>query len=416
MIGLCRRSMINLLLFFASLGFRNVDKVDASTTAAVTEFERIIKSQAVFGSKFYEEFVNSVGRRRNVVVSPLSVYMVLAMLRHGAAKNSRFQIEQAMALPKGGDFGAGMKFHADFFAQDNKTMNIVNKIWQQTFFCFTQCRKFTRDLQKNFYADLGEVNFAVNPKEAARLINRWVHVQSRGRIKELVNENEVSKDTRFVFTNVIYFKAQWTKMFRKTATKKREFIVVRESGEMKKHVDTMFTYDTFRYTSGFDVDFLELPYRNAATSMIIAVPRSIKAMDKFEKSLNFTTLDLVIEGLQFEGSIEVFMPKFCISTGTALNGVLKAMGVQDIFDPTLADLRNILGFKGMYVSSVRHEAFIKVTEEGTEASGGSSASSGDLSIPFQFRVNRPFMFFIRHAVTGSIVFMGRVDDPSVQNC
>ena len=279
---------------------------------------------------------------------------------------------------------------------------------------------FTKEIQKSFHADLGEVHFVRNPKEAVGLINRWVYVSSRGRIEKLVDENEVKRSTRFVLTNMIYFKAKWKEMFKGTATKRRLFTVFSEGKRVSKYVETMFTHADFRYTFGFDTDYslLELPYRNENFAMIIILPLSIKVMGKLENSLNFTVLNDMINRLQRrpKTSVDVFMPKFCISNGITLNDALKAMGLTDIFDPSLADLSNISGFKGMFVSNVRHEAYIQVTEHGTEAAGGSSVTSGDLSIPDVFRINRPFMFLIRHVPTQSTVFIGQINDPSIQNC
>ena len=89
----------------------------------------LIESLANFGTRFYREIIGSADRRHNIVVSPLSVYMVLAILRVGAVERSRFQIDQAMALPRGDGIDIMLKDFVDLLLGENRTMNIANKIW-----------------------------------------------------------------------------------------------------------------------------------------------------------------------------------------------------------------------------------------------------------------------------------------------
>ena len=405
-----------LALFF----FTTADtKLHSRTNASIIS-QGFIDSQTNFATSFYQEFLKSSPRKTNVVFSPLSIYMVLAMLRFGTAKESRVQMDSVMALSKIGNVGAELKSAADMFSTEGGTMKLFSKIWQQKYFCFSRCKSFTKKIQKVFHADLGEVHFAVHPREAANIINRWVFVKSRGRIEKLVKENEIARNTRFVLTNMVYFKANWQSIFVKKLTKLRTFTALSNGKRVRKYVETMFTHAEFRYSYGFGADYrlIELPYENNNFAMIIILPLALKDIEKVEKTLDFTVLNNMINRLQKRPKVgvDVFMPKFCVSSGLGLNNVLKGMGLTDIFDPSRADLSNISGFKGMYVSNIQHEAFIKVTEHGTEAAGGSSVTTGDLSLSDQFRVNRPFMFVIRHKPTNSIVFLGKVQDPSIQEC
>ena len=380
----------------------------------------LVQSQANFTTRFFQEVIKSYGKHHNIVVSPLSVYMVLAMLRVGAAKRTKLQIDQTMALPNDEDVGMILSNFARLLFRENTTAVIRNKIWQQEGFCFTQCRTFTTDVEKKFHASLEEVNFMGNPKEAAYVINRWAYVASRGRITKLIDEANIESTTRFVLTNMIYFKANWENIFTGKATEKREFRCLNEGVIVSKYVDTMHINAKFRYTLGFDADYslLELPYTNKNFAMIIILPRTVTDISEVEKSMNLTKLNFMINRLQSHPKtvVDVYIPKFCVSTGTSLNDVLKAMGLKDVFHPSVADLSKISGFKGMHVSSVRHEAFIKVTEHGTEAAGGTSSTTEYFSSRNDFRINRPFMFLIRHAPTNSVVFIGKILDPTIQSC
>ena len=65
-----------------------------------------------------------------------------------------------------------------------------------------------------------------------------------------------------------------------------------------------------------------------------------------------------------------------------------------------------------------HEAYVKVDEQGTEAAAATAVAmraAGIAAAPRQipvFRADHPFLFLIRDNQTGSILFLGRVMDPT----
>ena len=68
------------------------------------------------------------------------------------------------------------------------------------------------------------VDFLRDSKAARIGINDWVSKQTRDRIKDLVPEDGVNKDTVLVLTNAIYFKGEWQEMFKGDATKEEDFL------------------------------------------------------------------------------------------------------------------------------------------------------------------------------------------------
>jgi serpin B len=66
----------------------------------------------------------------------------------------------------------------------------------------------------------------------------------------------------------------------------------------------------------------------------------------------------------------------------------------------------------MFISQVVHEAYVKVDEEGTEAAAATAVVMQDTAVGDMFYADHPFLFIIRDDLTGSILFMGRVVDPS----
>ena len=338
------------------------------------------------------------------------------MLRAGAANRSKKQLDFVLGLTDALDTDIEMKKFSDILFAQNSTLKISNKVWQQKWFCFSRCRRFVKLLQRDYRSGLGEVNFYRSPVLAAREINRWAMIESRGRIQNLIPAGLVSSNTRFMLTNVIYFKASWKTPFLKKYTHPGQFTVLRNGNPLKKKVPTMYGYGNFRFTYGFGKKYqlLELPYTKAGFSMLIILPLVVTDMHAVEASLTPNKLIDIVKEIESQPLLEtaVFMPKFRIANNLVIVEALKKVGLTDIFDPTLADLSNITGFKGMFVSSVAHEAFIKIDEYGTEASGATGIMTGDLSIT-EIRINKAFIFAIRHAPTQSVIFAGKVVDPTL---
>lgn len=108
------------------------------------------------------------------------------------------------------------------------------------------------------------------------------------------------------------------------------------------------------------------------------------------------------------------MPKFKFEAELALKETLMEMGTQDAFTENVADLSGMDGTHLLYLSDAFHKAFAAVDEKGTEAAAATAVLAVPASMPVgkDMQINRPFLFFIRDVPSGTILFMGRVVDPS----
>ena len=111
-----------------------------------------------------------------------------------------------------------------------------------------------------------------------------------------------------------------------------------------------------------------------------------------------------------EGDIHI--PRFTLERGFDLTKELPKIGIKDVFMEGIADLSPINGYKNLYVSAAIHKAFIEVNEEGTEAAAATGFGVTAYSMSPQVWMNRPFLFYILHKPENSIVFAGRVVDPT----
>jgi serpin B len=113
--------------------------------------------------------------------------------------------------------------------------------------------------------------------------------------------------------------------------------------------------------------------------------------------------------------VKLFFPKFKIETQFNLGHPLSALGMPDAFDPNRADFSAMTGKKELFISAVIHKAFVEINEEGTEAAAATGVVVGVTSIPPPaptFKADHPFVFLIRDNASHSILFLGRLLDPS----
>src|SRR6185437_7135906 len=64
------------------------------------------------------------------------------------------------------------------------------------------------------------VDFRRQPDPCRQQINRWVEERTNGKIKDLLQKDDITKDTALVLVNAIYFKAAWENPFQPSATNK----------------------------------------------------------------------------------------------------------------------------------------------------------------------------------------------------
>lgn len=114
-----------------------------------------------------------------------------------------------------------------------------------------------------------------------------------------------------------------------------------------------------------------------------------------------------------EERVAVSFPQFTLEDSYDLNPILQDMGITDIFDEKKADLTGISPNTNLYLSKVVHKTFAEVDENGTQAAGASGAVGTVMSTLswVTFNVDHPFLFFIRHNKTQTILFYGRFCSP-----
>jgi len=263
---------------------------------------------------------------------------------------------------------------------------------------------------ENYDTGLRLLDFINAPEESRITINDWVSEQTEGRIKDLIPQGAIDALTRLVLTNAIYFNAAWLNPFEENLTDDAAFHLL-GGGEVT--VPMMRQTESFGYAEGEGYQAVELLYDGGELSMVILLPE-MGQFEAFEDSLDSDYVDSILSGVDY-GQVALTMPKFEFESEFGLVDTLYNMGMPAAFSAQ-ADFSGMNGTRDLAITDILHKAFVSVDEAGTEAAAATAVIIGETAMPgepVEVTVDRPFVFLIRDIKTDSILFIGRVMNPSV---
>ncbi|CAL4950152.1 unnamed protein product [Urochloa decumbens] len=371
-------------------------------------------------------------RSNNLVFSPLSMYVALALVGAGAGGET---LDEFLALlgaasrDELAEIVRGMTASAltDRSALGGPFVAFACGVWHQE---TTRLKPAYRTAAvESFKAETRAANF-LKAEEVRGEINNWVLKATNNLITTILPEDTVHPTTALVLANAIYFNGSWSKPFDKERTEDKRFYCLDGSSVRAPFMHTKVKQFINEY-DGFKV--LKLPYRNSRRdddewpyqcernfSMCIFLPDARDGLpglvDKMESSSSSFLRDHLPKITVTVG--ELCLPKFKLSFSSQMNRTLKTMGLEAVFSKRKANLSNMLedDNDGLYMDHVFHRAAIQVDEAGTEAAASTASTirkkGGGRFCPTDFIADHPFVFFIVEGVSGAVVFMGLVLDPT----
>ncbi len=292
-------------------------------------------------------------------------------------------------------------------------LSVANAIWTQSGESFQP--PFLEDATKVFHAGLEQMNFITEAEPARAKINAWVAKQTADKITDLLPEGSVNPNTRLVITNAVYFKGEWDSKFNQAATQREDFHL---TADQTVRTELMHQKHHFGYAADDKCQVVDLRYKGYEVSMLVLLPVAADHdCAKLEAELSAGYVRELIGKLRPQ-QVQVTLPKWKFTLSYGLNGPLEAMGMKDAFTPA-ADFSGINGRKDLVVSAVVHKAYIDVNEEFTEAAGATGLMAQGLAVrpepqPVVFRADRPFVYLIYDHTSGTILFAGRLADPTAK--
>ncbi len=394
----------------------NPDRIARSITSAEGDLADVVEGNREFAWDVYGELSGGDG---NVFFSPFSMSAALGMTMAGADGDTLTEMSQTLgvSIPEP-DWHPAMgglirDLNGDF--DRGYTMHVANRLFGQEGYPFED--PFLATCADDYGAPFEEWSFTTDPEGGRQLVNDWVADQTNDRIEDLLPEGSVSVDTRLVLANAIYFLADWASPFDTERTADGPFtrldgsevtapIMLLDTEEFEEHSMAL------AYVDGATV--ARLPYQDDEVSMILVVPDQTDGLPDLESELDAATFEGWVDALS-PAEFILRMPKFEMRYEVDLVPVLQNLGLTAPFSDATANFERMASVQPdgrLFVTGVFHQAFVKVDEEGTEAAAATGVVVGVESAPPFVDATHPFLFVLRDDLTGSILFVGRVADPT----
>nr|XP_034368594.1 serpin B8 [Arvicanthis niloticus] len=351
-------------------------------------------------------------KSRNLFFCPISVSSALAMVYLGAKGNTATQMSQVLGLSGHGDVHQGFQ---TLLAEVNKTgtqylLKSACRLFGEESCDFLST--FKESCQKFYQAGLEELSFVTDTEGCRKHINDWVLEKTEGKISEVLSPGTVCPLTKLVLVNAMYFKGKWKAQFDRKYTRGMPF----KTNQGKKTVQMMFKHAKFKlgHVDELNMQVLSLPYAEEDLSMVILLPDESTGLDVVKTALTYEKLTAWInQETLTESKVQVFLPRLKLEESYDLETVLQSLGMTDAFEETKADFSGMTTKKNVPVSKVAHKCFVEVNEEGTEAAATTAVirNARCCRIEPRFCADHPFLFFIWHHKTSSILFCGRFSSP-----
>uniref|UniRef100_H2ZYY1 Thyroxine-binding globulin n=1 Tax=Latimeria chalumnae TaxID=7897 RepID=H2ZYY1_LATCH len=370
---------------------------------------KLTPANSDFAIRFYNKVLSCPTRAtKNIFFSPISISTALSMLSLGAKSSTLHQLHE------------GLGFNTTELSEDeihkafehlilmlNKDHNELQINTGNVIYLnegFEPIQKFIDDAKLYYDAEVSNVDFQKS-EETMQKINAHVKNQTHGKIEDLIKD--LDNDTIMLLLNYIFFRGEWEKPFSPNATEEGDFFVNNDI-TVKVPMMTRTSFFEAQYEKNISATILKLPYKGNATMMLI-LPDEGK-MEKVEKTLSHKVLMKWVFNKE-HNFITLNLPKFSISASHELKEILMEMGITDVFGDN-SDPSGITESPNLKVSKAVHKAILEVGEKGTEAGGTTHVGIIPLSLPGEVHFNRPFLMFIWHRLTRSILFMGKIVNPT----
>jgi len=380
----------------------------------------VVAGNTRFACDLYHALDNtSPSAGENIFFSPFSISTALAITYEGAEGATADEIRSVCSFPE--DDAVRQNGFNTLISGLNSpdaayTLRTANALWAEKTYPFLPA--YIGTAEEWYGAEVRNMDFIGAPETSRQTINRWVEDQTEDRITDIIPQGLITSLTRLVITNAVYFKGDWVLPFNADDTIPAKF---RTDGGTSVSVDMMQRIDSdarFSYGETDNLQFLRMPYERESghpLSMLVFLPKG-DDIAAAENALGTDALAGAVATMQTR-QVKVFFPKFTFETTYSLTDTLRKMGMPLAFS-TGADFSGMDGTGDLFISDVIHKAFVAVDEEGTEAAAATAVVMGGCAAPMPeeevpvFRADHPFVFLIEDGETGTVLFMGRVADPT----
>ncbi|XP_016049281.1 thyroxine-binding globulin isoform X2 [Erinaceus europaeus] len=366
---------------------------------------------ADFAFNLYRNFTVEIPDR-NIFFSPVSISASLAMLSLGAFSSTQTQILESLGFNL---TDTPMTEIQQGFQHLICSLNFPKKDLElrmgNALFIGKQFKllaQFLDDVKSLYETEVFSTDFS-NVSAAQQDINTYVEKQTKRKDVGLIQD--LKPNTVMILVNYINFQAQWENPFAPSKTEEGSSFLVDKTTMVK----VPMMHQTEQYYHLVDTELnctvLQMDYTKNALALFVLPNKG--HMERVEWAMSSKTLKKWNHLLQ-KGWIDLFVPKFSISASYDLGSILPNMGIQDVFAEN-ADFPGLTENSGLKLSRAAHKAVLHIGEMGTEEETVPEVKFLDqpkITLHPIIQFDRSFILLILEKSTRSILFLGKVVDPT----
>ena len=362
----------------------------------------VIVSNCSFQSTIFNK-MNKDKIGENLIISPLSIFQALSLAANGARKDTLSEMLDVLQYENIDELNK-INFEIISIVKDFSTIDIANAVMTT----FNPLKEF------NLIAD--KYLAPTEPLISVNQVNDWCKNKTHGKIDKILDE--LSPNTLMILLNAVYFKGEWAAKFLEEFTRKLPFYNL---GNEEVNVDTMTQIGHFKYYEDKKYQAIQLNFMEDYMSAIIILPSKGTDINKFIDSVSISSEEYnkIIDGLKY-AKVHLQLPKFELEFKENLNEILKDLGMYNAFSLKDADFTGLKEGGGIFISSVKHRTYLKISEEGCEAAAITVIEMEETSPGpdeeeekiYDMKVNRPFLFLLKNSKLPkehNLVFISKIE-------
>ncbi len=369
-----------------------------------------------FSNKLYEMAAKE--QNENYSLSPVSIYMAVAMLHSIGDDTVKSEIEDLTEMSIGDIAKTGQLFkhltkkYSSFGGETVSRVNLTNSIWLNEGLETDEATLNT--LASDFYCNAYETQFRKNNTAANQAVRDFIKHNTNG----LIDQNfDIPADTLFALINTLYFKDIWDEEIEKLNTEQRDFKIgdTKEKREfiLGKYIEgqiqeTDCSYYCYSKTAhGYKAKFI-LPKDGYTLKQAM----SAENLNKINEDKEFNHIGTDGKTKHYTRCI---FPSFKIESATPLK---KILAQNNLLQHAFCNYTSPLVDIPLQVSDIKHKVVIDVNKEGIEGAAVtmiiSKAGTAFDQTPkkyHDFVLNKNFGFIITDP-SDVVLFEGQVTNPT----
>ncbi|MDZ4837389.1 MAG: serpin family protein [Candidatus Melainabacteria bacterium] len=344
----------------------------------------------------------------NVLISPVSVSVALAMTANGARGDTLAALVNGLRLTGPTDSFAAHNQSYGSLLNELKgtklgvTLQLAQALWAAEGTDFDA--DFLSACWKEYKAAVNVEDFAA--PDTLEHINQWCSDKTNGKITSILEE--INPNNVMYLLNAVYFKGEWTEKFDKNDTEDGAF----QTPDGSKQHPLMKRSGEILHSRSADYEAVALPFGTAKRiHLYVFLPAEGKTPADLAATFDEASWTAATQRFH-ESDGTLHLPRFKVEYSNQLNDSLKALGMEPAFKKT-ADFSGMGDLPGLHITDVQHKTFASFDEEGGEAAAVTSVGMGFEScmMPWELTVNRPFLAVLADPTTGAILFAGSIVNP-----